>query len=219
MTENKLQRAINGIDEKYLQEAATYVKTKKKSVWVKWVSFAACLAVIATGGILIKLLGSLGVPTDSINSYFVITAHAANEESKDLDMSDNFSNSGFLSSGTSQVNIFGHNIPLFNFDVRPSSLKDNETMYARFDVSVYYGGVLVDGKDEHIRVAFVASKNNPLIAYSVIGWFTEPTDVEIVITDRETQSVVETITLNVRYLSDTEQYELKVTKLDTEYGK
>ncbi len=217
MNENKFQWLINGINEKYVEEAAGY--TKKRTSLIKWVSVAACLALIAAGGILFTILGSLGVPTDNIKSYFVITAHAANEEYKDLDMSDNFSNSGLLSSGTPQTNIFGHDIPLFNFEVRPSSLKDNETMYARFDVSIYYGGVLVEGKDEHIRIAFVASKNNPLVAYSVFGWFTEPTDVEIVITDKESGALVETITLHVNYLSDIEQYELKVTKLYTEYSK
>ena len=127
---------------------------------------------------------------------------------------------GAFSSGEPKYNIFGHNKPLFSFDVEPSDLKSNEAVYQRFDISISYNGILVEGKDEHIAVAYIASiHSQQTYGYSIIGWFTEPTDVVVTITDKESREIVETITVNVNYLEDRQEYELKITNLDTKHAK
>lgn len=54
-------------------------------------------------------------------------------------------------------------------------------------------------------------------AYSISGWFTEPTDILVSIMDKESRQIMETITVQVNYLEDRQEYELTITNLDTEY--
>lgn len=220
MTNKDFYRELGNIDPEMIEAAAPGKKAQKK-VWTKWVAMAACLALIAAGGIFGKLFRAPDT-TDSdapaVESYFVITAHAADGESTELSVTD----SCFNSSGTTQGNIFGVDMPLFNFSVRPTDLKNNEAIYERFDISVSYNGTVVDmeGKvDEHIMIAVeipIQGVDAPW-AYCVFGWFTEPTDIIVTITDKESKEVVEKTTVNVRYDADQQAYELKVTNLDTKY--
>lgn len=216
MKEERILNVLGKVDEKYIKEADPEVKSKRKApAWVKWVSMAACLSLIITGGLFGNIFHSPDTPDNSILSYFVITAHAANGETKVLNVSDSF-----VSSGEPKYNMFGHNIPLFSFDVEPSDLKSNEAVYQRFDISISYNGTPVKNKDEHIMVAYLASAHtSQTYGYTIFGWFTEPTDVIVTITDKESKAVVEEMTVNVKYDANRQEYELKLTNLDTEYEK
>ena len=220
MTTKKFSNALGNIGENYIDEAVTYTPKRKKNTWIKWVSAAACLSLIAIGVVFSNLFRSPDtpdVPDNGVTSYFVITAHAANGESTELNVSNSF-----VSSGTPKHNIFGHDIPLFNFDVMPSDLKSNEAVYERFDISISYNGTTVNvtDKDEHIMVAYIYSvPSSQSLGYSIFGWFTEPTDVVVTVTDKKNKAVVEEITVNVEYDADRQEYELKITSLDTEHGK
>ena len=181
---------------------------------------AACLSLIIAGGLFGNIFHSPDtpdVPENNIMSFFTITAHAANGETKVLNVTDSF-----VSSGEPKYNMFGHNIPLFSFDVKPSDLKSNEAVYQRFDISISYNGttVTVTDKDEHIFVAYIFSvPSSQSLGYSIFGWFTEPTDVVVTVADKESKAVVEEITVNVKYDANRQEYELKITKLDTENAK
>ena len=216
MKEERILNVLGKVDEKYIKEADPEVKSKRKApAWTKWVVMVACLSLIITGGLFGNIFHSPDTPDNSILSYFVITAHAANGETKVLNVSDSF-----VSSGEPKYNMFGHNIPLFSFDVEPSDLKSNEAVYQRFDISISYNGTPVKNKDEHIMVAYLASAHtSQTYGYTIFGWFTEPTDVVVTITDKESKAVVEEITVNVKYDANLQEYELKLTNLDTEYGK
>ena len=216
MKEERILNVLGKVDEKYIKEADPEVKSKRKApAWTKWVAMVACLSLIITGGLFGNIFHSPDTPDNSILSYFVITAHAANGETKVLNVSDSF-----VSSGEPKYNMFGHNIPLFSFDVEPSDLKSNEAVYQRFDISISYNGTPVKNKDEHIMVAYLASAHtSQTYGYTIFGWFTEPTDVVVTITDKESKAVVEEITVNVKYDANLQEYELKLTNLDTEYGK
>ena len=216
MKEERILNVLGKVDEKYIKEADPEVKSKRKApAWTKWVAMVACLSLIITGGLFGNIFHSPDTPDNSILSYFVITAHAANGETKVLNVSDSF-----VSSGEPKYNMFGHNIPLFSFDVEPSDLKSNEAVYQRFDISIYYNGSPVKNKDEHIMVAYLASAHtSQTYGYTIFGWFTEPTDVVVTITDKESKAVVEEMTVNVKYDANRQEYELKLTNLDTEYEK
>ena len=216
MKEERILNVLGKVDEKYIKEADPEVKSKRKApAWTKWVAMVACLSLIITGGLFGNIFHSPDTPDNSILSYFVITAHAANGETKVLNVSDSF-----VSSGEPKYNMFGHNIPLFSFDVEPSDLKSNEAVYQRFDISIYYNGSPVKNKDEHIMVAYLASAHtSQTYGYTIFGWFTEPTDVVVTITDKESRAVVEEISVNVKYDANRQEYELKLTNLDTEYAK
>ncbi len=219
MTAKHFSNALGNVNEKYVDEAATYTPKTKKKIWVKWVSIAACFSLIAIGITIGSILHSPDTTDkgNNIASYFVITAQAANGESMDLSVADSC-----LNSGTAQGNIFGVDMPTFHFDVRPSDIKSNEAIYERFDISISYNETVVEwNKDEHIMVAYLISTQQSDVpwAYSIIGWFTEPTDVVINILDKESRKTVESITVNVTYLADKQEYELKVTDLTTEFPK
>ena len=221
MKEDRILNVLGKVDEKYIKEADPEAKAKRKApVWTKWAAMAACLCLIIAGGLFGNIFHSPDtpdVPENNIMSFFAITAHAANGETKVLNVSDSF-----VSSGEPKYNMFGHNIPLFSFDVTPSDLKSNEAVYQRFDISIFYNGttVAVTDKDEHISVAYLYSiHSSQTHGYSIFGWFTEPTDVVVTITDKESKAVVEEITVNVKYDANRQEYELKITSLDTEYAK
>jgi hypothetical protein len=54
-------------------------------------------------------------------------------------------------------------------------------------------------------------------SYSITGWFTEPTDILINIAEKDSREIVETITVNVKYLADKQEYELELTNLTTKF--
>lgn len=221
----RLSDAIGNIPEDLISEAVTYKRVSKKKSFIRWGAIAACLTLVVMGGIIGHLLRSPDTPdvpkdniVDSIMSYFTITAYAANGESTDLLLPD-----GFLSSVPGQQdNVFGVDMPLFHFDVKPSDLKSNEAVYERFDISISYNGttVSVTDKDEHIFVAYIYSiQSSQSLGYSIFGWFTEPTDIIIHVLDKESREIVEAITVSVNYLADKQEYELKVTNLTTKFAE
>ena len=208
MTTKEFSAALGNIDAHYIDEAAAYAPTQKRRHWIKWSALAACLTLILAGGIWGKWLHAPDVSElgDSIASYFIITAHAENGESTELGVA-----SSCFNSSSGKNNIFGVDMPLFHFDVKPSDLNSDEAVYERFDISISYNGTVVTGKDEHIFVAYIFYRGTSQTGgYSIIGWFTEPTDVVITITDKESQMVAEEITVNVTYLPDRQEYELTV---------
>ena len=220
MTVKKFSNALGNIDEKYINEAVTYVQKRKKNIWVKWISVAACLSLVVMCGLFYNLFYSPDtpdVPTNNIMSYFTITAHAANGDSTDLVLAEGCFNSAPPQEG----NIFGVDMPIFHFSVRPSNLKNNEAIYNRFDISISYNGISVKGKDEHIQLAYVIPmpNSNESWSYGIMGWFEEPTDILINILDKESHEIIETIILNVKYIPDRQEYMLEMTNLDTKYRK
>ena len=216
----RISEAIGNIPEDLVSESVTYKRANKKKAFIKWGALAACLCLLVMGGIFGNMFRSLDtpdLPEKNILSYFVITAHAANGESTELSIS-----SSCFNSGEAKSNIFGNDMPTFNFSVSPSALKSNEAIYERFDISISYNGttVAVTDKDEHISIAYLASvHSSQTYGYSIIGWFTEPTDVVVTITDKESRAVVEEISVNVKYDANRQEYELKLTNLDTEYAQ
>lgn len=221
MKANLFSRALGNISENYVDEAIDYAPKKKKNAWIKWASVAACVSLIFASALLLHIFRSPDTSGEHgpITSYFIITALAANGESTDLTLSDGCLNSVPSQSG----NVFGVDMPLFNFSVTPSNLEDNEAIYDRFDISISYNGstVTVTDKDEHIFIAYIYNRNSSggACAWSVTGWFTEPTDVIVHIIDKESRAIVETITVNVNYLADNQEYELKVTNLTTLFSE
>jgi hypothetical protein len=217
MTTKKFSNALGNVDESYLDEAISYTPKKKNKVLIKWVSIAACLSLILTGGIIGSLFRSSGGTDDGISSYFVISTLAADGETKELSVT-----SSCFNSGSAKSNVFGVDMPTFNFDVKPSSLKNNEPIYDRFDISVSYNGITVgmEGKiDEHIMIGYYFSTLDPNErGYSIFGWFAEPTDVCVRILDKESREIVEAYTIHVVYFEDRQEYELTITDLNTKFA-
>lgn len=223
MKKENISDALNNIDFDMIEDVYESTKAKKKkpkSSWLKWGAIAACLCLLVMGGIFGNLFHSPDtpdVPQKSVISYFVITAHAANGGATELGLAD----SCFNSAPAQEGNGFGVDMPLFHFSITPSDLKNNEAIYDRFDISVSYNGSDVKDKDDHISVAhLIATQNsNEPWSYSITGWFTEPTDILINIVEKDSREIMETITVNVKYLADKQEYELEVTNLTTKFSE
>ena len=218
MTSEQIYRELGGIDPALVAQAAPGEKiTKKRYQWIKWVAAAACLTLMSAGGILWRWQQTPEKPVetgDRVTSYFTITAMAADGEVKDLGV-----HSSCFNSSASKENVFGVDMPLFNFEVRPTDLKNNEVLYRRFDIAVSYNGKLAQGKDEHVMVGFVGYRDGPAAwAYFVSGWFTEPTELLIQIIDKESRQIVETIAVMVTYHAERQGYDLEITNLTTLFG-
>lgn len=215
----RISEAFGNIPEEFVSEAMTYQRADGKKTYIKWMGIAACLCLIVLGSIFAGHFGSHKTPQNEnkISSYFVITAEAANEESTQFNVGDNFRSSPPPEPGDG---LFGGK-PLFHFNVMPSDFKNNADVYDLFGISVSYGGTsvtLTTKKDEHIAIFFCYSDKG-FIGYTVDGWFTEPTDIVITITDKESMAVVEEITVNVKYDTLQQEYELEITNLETQYPK
>ena len=215
MTEKELYQILGEIDPVMIEAAAPDVKIQKiKISWPKWIAVAACFALV----LLTCVLPLRESPEGTVASLFTITARAADGEKIELEYGSYLSNSG------SEGDFFGVDMPTFNFTILPSDLENNEVVFSRFNISVSYNGKVVDesSKDPHIAIAYqIATPYLPIAippqTYSVTGWFTDPTDVVITITDRETNVIAEEITINVKYDADRQEYELKITNWEMKY--
>lgn len=211
MTNMNIYVSLGGLDPELIEKAAPAERAerKKSRVQIKWGIIAACLSLVAMGGVLAGVLLSPDVPSENIVSGFAITAYAADGSLTELGVEDSCYNSV---DSDSQKNVFDVDVPLFSFSVSPANQKEGQAPYSQFDISVSYDGHEVDGKDEHILVTTLIPMphaENQDWAYSIVGWFTEPTNVVIRILDKSSREIVQTIMVQVTYLPQQNQYELK----------
>ncbi len=225
MTNKNIYESLGGLDPALIERAAPAEKVqtiapkkmcRKKSAWIKWLTVAACVCLVITGSVLLGGSFSDDPPDDDIASGFVITAYAENGELTELGAENSVLS--VLSSSVGQNNIFGVDMPLFNFKVRPSgATESDETLFARYELSVSYNGKVVEGMDEHVMVAYnvYAQGFEGESSFSVTGWFEEPTDITISILETESGEIVQTLFVNVSYMPHKNAYELKYVDLNT----
>lgn len=72
MNTKKFSKAMGELDDKYVDEAIRYQRTRKKSSWVKWGAIAACLCLVVCA-IAIPILNQPEepIPGDLIPMVFV----------------------------------------------------------------------------------------------------------------------------------------------------
>lgn len=149
---------------------------------------------------------------DNTFSWFVITAYAADGDLEELGLNDGFFNSG----GTGEP-LFGVDAPLFRFTVKPANWEDNQAAYSSFIITVSCNGKIIDSFDDHVLVMHKLPVPGSDAPYEceIVGWLEEPTDIIITISDKETGALIEEQTVNVRYSSDSQAYQLTVTNVQT----
>ena len=217
MNDYVLEKCADYVDETVIEE---YLKFENKlisvqQVWkmkyFKLVAISACIVLFVFGGIFGIDNGFLKYPlTDNTEQLFIIKAYAMNGELVEVDPHEGTYNSGHI-----DENLFGVDFPIFSFDIIPSALAEEKLK--GFDIGV---SVICDDKynvKEHISVSywFLQGETGGPIGYSILGWFEEPTDITIVLTDKKTQKIIEEITINVCYFDDKEAYKLTVIETKT----
>lgn len=216
MNREKLSSAIGDVNEKYVEEAVVYTARNKKIT--KWLSIAASFVLIIAAGIFsVSYFRSPDSRSDNLELHFIVSATDVNGEMTELNEEE-----GFFNSGTSQSNIFNVHMPLFSFSVSPSTWKegDDRVISFRYSISVSYNGITADTNDEHIAVLCeIPIDSDAPWSFAICGWFTKPTDLIITITDKETDEIVDVITVNVKYIAEREEYELKLVDLNELYSE
>ena len=199
--------------EKYFLFEKKLIITQKawKIKYFKIAAISACIVLLVMGGFFGIVNDFLkGSVTNNTESLYIIKAYATNGELVEIDPYEGTYNSGYTGE-----NLFGVDFPIFSFDVIPTALAEGKLI--GFDIEV---SVICDDKyneKEHIAVSylFLRGGNGTLMGYNILGWFEEPTDITVVLTDKKTQKIIEEITINICYCDDKEAYKLTVIETKT----
>ncbi len=211
MNKETLFKSIGQIDDQTLIETEPYKKTPSSHVVFRLIAASLAIVLMVFG---FSYLLPKDHSSQTLSSWFVITAQAAEGDWKELDLNDGFFNSG----GTNQsISLFPADVPLFKFVVEPASFDNNESIYSQFSVSVSYNNRTVDSLDDHVVVYNIIPLvgSNGAYGYEVTGWFEETTDVKVTIVDKRTGDLVEEITVNVKPQQGESVYTLTVTNVET----
>ncbi len=209
MNENHIFDAISAINDDALQDAKSYKKARSR-VWVRWCAVAASLILVISVIALPVLFSG-----NSSNSYhaplFVITAHAADAQSTELEVNQNC-----FSSGPAQGNIFGVDMPIFDLSIEPGDWDNRGNISSTYELEISYNGKVIQGKDDHILVSIVVPIHGTdgVSKYMVSGWFEEPTDLTVAVKERASGKTVETMTVHIRYCEEENGYETTLVDVD-----
>lgn len=211
MNKETLFKSIGQIDDQTLIETESYKKTPSNRVAFRLIAASLAIVLMVFG---FSYLFPKDQPTQTLSSWFVITAQAVEGDWNELDLNDGF----FNSVGTNQsISLFPADVPLFEFVIKPSDWDKYQEEYWNFVIEVSYNGNIVDSLDDHIVVFHqipIAGSDAPY-AHEVKGWVEEPTDIVITISDRESGMLVEQQTVHVCYVPESHAYELTVTNVQT----
>lgn len=209
MNKVDLFKSIGEIDDQTLFNAEVSKNRNANRIVVRLIAASLAIVLMVFG---FSYLLPAETPGQSISSWFVITAQAAEGDWNELDLNEGYFNSG----GTNQ-SIFPADTPLFNFVIKPSDWDNYENEYGKFEVVISYNGKKVESLDDHVVVftAFPLYGSNDSYEYHVTGWFEKATDIDITIVDKSTGDVVEEITVNVNPQQGENVYMLTVTNVKT----
>lgn len=209
MNKVDLFKSIGEIDDQTLFNAEVSKNRNANRIVVRLIAASLAIVLMVFG---FSYLLPAETPGQSISSWFVITAQAAEGDWNELDLNEGYFNSG----GTNQ-SIFPADTPLFNFVIKPSDWDNYENEYGKFEVVISYNGKKIESLDDHVVVftAFPLYGSNDSYEYHVTGWFEEATDITITISDKTTGNLIEVHTVNVCYVADSEAYRLTVTDVRT----
>ena len=205
MNSSDLFKSLQEVDEELLLRSE--VGRMPKHFYMIIRAIAASLALMICGfGLWLALDRD---SAESVESLFAVVARAENGVSTEMNLNDSCFNSG--GSGES---LFHVDFPLFDFVVTPADRQETGQEFFRYDITVSYNGKVVGPKDDHIMVSFMlpVSGSNAPAGYGIVGWFEEPTNIKISLSDKTSGEMVEELTISVCYLPESQGYALTVTE-------
>lgn len=209
MNKVDLFKSIGEIDDQTLINAEVSKNRNTKRIVVRLIAASMAIVLMVFG---FTYLLPAETPGQSISSWFVITAQAAEGDWNELDL-----NEGYFNSGGANQSIFPADTPLFNFVIKPSDWDNYQNEYEKFEVVISYNGEKVESLDDHVVVftSFPIYGSNDSYEYRVTGWFEKATDIDVTIVDKSTGNLVEEITVNVKPQQGENVYMLTVTNVKT----
>lgn len=217
MTEQQIMNALADVKQEHILAGLNIQKRKRKIGWIRCATVAAMLLLLI--GVAAIWQGLADKPTDKAVHFFAITAQEADGEKTNYELNKSYFNSGTFF----QTDLFGENRQLFEFALDTTHWTDDPlTMrqyYSNFDITVSYDGQTADDDDKHIAIFHLLDTeiltSSVTTGYGITGWFEEPTDLEICITEKKTGTLVERIVLHICYMPEKNGYELTVTEYET----
>lgn len=214
MDKYDLFKSLSEIDDDALLAAEGSDLPRKKHPYIK--ILAACLMlVLCIGGFFYHLRNA---DSSRSPSLFSIVAYAENGVLEEYTL-----HSSFLNSGGTDENIFGVDVPLFDFTLQPSRMAEDPEEYTFFDFRV---SVSIEGKSKkeiqrHVLVGYSgpAVGSDVPYQYFVLGWFEEDTVMTITFSDAKTGDLLEEHTVLVQPLTDSQTYRITVTNITTHEQK
>ncbi len=211
MNANDLFRSIGEIDEQTLINTEVSKNRNTNRIVVRLIAASLAIVLMVFG---FSYLFPAETPGQSISSWFVITAQAAEGDWKELDLNGCFNSAP----PESMHSIFPDDAPLFSFFVKRSNLENDQEAYSGFIVNVSCYGKSTDFFNKHVSVYHQYSRTDADVLdhrIHIVGWFEEATDIIISIIDEKTNELIEEQTVHVCYVPESQAYQLKVTNVET----
>ncbi len=217
MTSKNIHKALGGLDPQLVLKAAPSGEHKQvkgqKAAWVKWGAAAACFVLAFSMCILPMLDFS---ESSEPRSMLSLTVYASDGTENGMEIDQSYLNSSFF-----DQNIFGKDVPVFEFYVAPVEYGEDGDIFERYDIEISYNGKIADEDDEHIRLLFAVPQEGiyGIGRYGIIGWFDEPTDIIVTLKAKESGETVEKMTVHVSYSEADAAYQMILTDLYSTVGK
>ena len=210
MNRDDLYKSFAEVDDEALAYAELRHTPRRVSSRMRLIAASLALALCLFG---ISCLVNLNRTQENGVSWFVIVADAADGGPEELHLYD-----GTLNSGGTGKPLFGVDVPLFCFTVKPASWENNKAAYFGLDISVSRDGKIVDSLDDHMTIMHkipVSGSDASDYERVIVGWVEGSADIVITISEKDTGRLVEEQTVNVRYFPETQAYQLTVTNVQT----
>lgn len=162
MNAKKFSDAMNELDAKYIEETLQYKKKSGRPVWVRWGALAACLCLIAVGGIM-SAQNSRGIipsPESVQTPNPIITAASAEEMERYLDF-----HVPVLDKEVESYSVFIEDSYPTMGQVNYTDGSEFRIKYGNGDISGIYGGTLE--RDEEIEGVQVEYYEYEDISYAI----------------------------------------------------
>lgn len=179
-----LYEAVSNIDSKYIDETLSTPIRFTPGAVKRIAAVAAMLAILITAPIWESVFNPTPSPIPVTQSYFFITAKAADgKDTNLLDAGDSFQSS------SQSFPLWGDH-PTFTFDIALCEFDGNYLFSEDYKLLISYGDKVLDAakyKDDHIMIGmFLPEKGSTgMCGFFVFGWFEEYTEMEVILKSKD----------------------------------
>lgn len=152
MNVKKFSDAMSELDTKYVDETLSYKKKAKQSVWIKWGAVAACVCLLAVGGVMFTQNSGNIVPNPDIvqisNPIITVSSVEEMEDYLDFDVP-------VLDKEVESYSVFVENSYPTMGQINYADGSEFRMQYGSGDISGIYGGTLEGSEDiEGVKVEY-----------------------------------------------------------------
>ena len=144
MNTKTFSNAMSELDTKYVEESLNYKKRAKQPVWLKWGAVAACLCLLAAGGIMFAQNGGSAVPNPDMvqipNPIITVSSVEEMEHYLDFDIP-------VLDKKAESYSVFVEDSYPTMGQINYTDGSEFRMQYGSGDISGIHGGALVEQEE------------------------------------------------------------------------